>query len=140
MKIFFVCLLALVACPVFAQTTAQKEIEQKVEKLRLSLIDPTEKNLGDLAADQLTFGHSSGKIENKTEFIEALVSGKSNFNSIEFKDQSITISGNTALVRHKLYAELTDGEKISNIAIGILLVWVKQHGKWKLLGRQAYKL
>jgi ketosteroid isomerase-like protein len=140
MKVFFVCLLALVACPVFSQTSAQKEIEQQVEKLRLALIDPTEKNLEDLVADQLSFGHSSGKIENKTEFIDALVSGKSNFNSIEFKDQAIIIAGSTALVRHKLHAEITDGEKKSNIAIGILLVWVKLSGKWKLLGRQAYKL
>ena len=87
-----------------------------------------------------SFGHSSGKIENKAEFIEALVSGKSNFNSIEFKDQTISISGSTALVRHKLYAEITDNGKTANIAIGILLVWVKQKGKWRLLGRQAYKL
>lgn len=140
MKVFIVCLLMVTVCTTFGQSQNEKEVATLVEKFRLALIDPTEKNLGDIADERLSFGHSSGKIENKAEFIEALVSGKSNFNSIEFKDQTINISGNTALVRHKFYAEITDNGKTSNIAIGILLVWVKQKGNWKLLGRQAYKL
>jgi hypothetical protein len=139
MKALCVCLFIVINTSLFGQSTL-KDVEEQVEKLRLALIDPTEKNLNDLAADELSFGHSSGKIENKTEFVEALVSGKSNFNKIEFKDQTVTLSGNTALVRHKLLAEIADGDKTSNIAIGILLVWVKQKGTWQLLGRQAYKL
>lgn len=133
-------LLMFVGLSTFGQSQDEKEVANAVEKFRLALIDPTEKNLSDIADEKLSFGHSSGKIENKAEFIEALVSGKSNFNSIEFKDQSISISGSTALVRHKLHAEITDNGKTANIAIGILLVWVKQKGKWRLLGRQAYKL
>lgn len=140
MKISIACLLMFVGFSSVGQSTDQKEVANLVEKLRLAIIDPTEKNLRDIADEQLSFGHSSGKIENKTEFIETLVSGKSNFNSIEFKDQTITISGNTALVRHKLYGEITDNGKTSNLALGVLLVWIKQKGKWKLLGRQAYKL
>ncbi|MBL7871578.1 MAG: nuclear transport factor 2 family protein [Cyclobacteriaceae bacterium] len=140
MKIYCALLFVAGMHPLVGQPSSQSEIEGYVEKFRLALIDPTQRNLSDLTSDQLSFGHSSGKIENKTEFIEALVSGKSNFNSIEFKDQIITISNATALVRHKLFAEITDGEKISTIAIGVLLVWVKEEGKWKLLGRQAFKL
>lgn len=140
MKTLVVCTLMLVSFFAMGQSQDEKEVAARVEKFRLALIDPTENNLGDLADDHLSFGHSSGKIENKAEFIEALVSGKSNFNSIEFKDQTITLSGNVALVRHKLYAEITDGEKSSNIAIGILLIWIKKKGTWELIGRQAYKL
>jgi len=140
MKAFCVGLFVILSSSLFGQTSAMKEVEARIEKLRLALINPTEKILSDLTADELSFGHSSGKIENKKEFIEALVSGKSNFTTIEFKDQTITISGSTALVRHKMFAEITDGDKTSNIAIGILLVWVNQKGQWNLLGRQAYKL
>jgi ketosteroid isomerase-like protein len=140
MKTLCACLFIIISPSLFGQASSQKQLEDQVEKLRLALIDPTEKNLSDLVADQLSYGHSSGKIENKKEFIEALVSGKSNFNIIEFKDQTATMSGNTALVRHKLLAEMTDGGKISNITIGVLLVWTKEKGEWKLLGRQAYKL
>ena len=140
MKIFIACLFMVIGFSKFGQSQDHMEVANRVEKFRLALIDPTRENLTGIADEQLSFGHSSGKIENKAEFVEALVSGKSNFNSIEFKDQTITISGNTALVRHKLYAEIIDGDKISKIAIGVLLVWVKQKGTWKLLGRQAFKL
>lgn len=118
----------------------QKEVTNLVEKYRLALIDPNEKNLSALIHDQLTFGHSSGKMENKAEFMEALVSGKSNFNSIEFTDQTVTMSDNVALVRHKMHAEITENEKTSPINLGVLLVWKKQKSSWKLIARQAYKL
>lgn len=140
MKTFCGFIFVLVSTSLFGQTSSLKEVEGQVEKLRLAMIDPTEKNLKDLTADELSYGHSSGKVENKTEFIEALISGKSNFSKIELKDQTVTLSGNTALVRHKFFAEIIDGDKTSNVAIGILLVWVKQKGKWQLIGRQAYKL
>jgi ketosteroid isomerase-like protein len=140
MKIFIACLFMFVGFSAFGQSQDEKAVDNLVENYRLALIDPTEKNLSALVHDQLTFGHSSGKMENKAEFLEALISGKSNFNSVEFKDQTVTISDNVALVRHKMHAEITENEKNNNINLGVLLVWKKQKSGWKLIARQAYKL
>lgn len=122
----------------FAQT--EKDLENQVEKLRLALIDPTESNLKELSSASLTYGHSSGTLENQDQFIEALVSGKSDFASISFEDQEILVEKNIGIVRHYLVADVVEGDKINPIKIGVMLVWQKEKGSWKLLARQAYKL
>ena len=123
----------------FAQP--QKEVEAAVEKLRLTMIDPTAAALKSITSKDLSYGHSSGTMENQTEFIEALVSGKSDFKSILLSDQSIALSGkNIALVRHKLKGETFNAGVVGTLNLGVLLVWSKEKGEWKLVARQAFKL
>ena len=131
---------ALFMSVTFAFAQAEKEVEARVNELRLALIDPTVTNLGEISSMDLTYGHSSGKMENQAQFIEALVSGSSDFKSISFEDQTIQVKNNVAIVRHNLVADVLDGGKANSIRIGVLLVWQKEKGSWKLLARQAYKL
>lgn len=119
---------------------SEKDIEYQVEKLKLALLDPSEATLKDLTSPSLTYGHSSGLLENQDAFIEALVSGKSDFESISFTDQSVVIEKNVGIVRHILIADIKDGDKKSSIRIGVMLVWQKEKREWKLIARQAYKL
>lgn len=118
----------------------EKEVAEAVEKMRKAMINANKAELENIAAEELSYGHSSGKIENKAEFIEALVSGKSDFETIELMDQSIKVAGNTAIVRHKLAGKVKDNGKPGNVNLGVLLIWQNQNGEWKLLARQAFKL
>ncbi|WP_296704197.1 nuclear transport factor 2 family protein [Algoriphagus sp.] len=138
MKTLLSFLFFLIALTTYGQS--ENELAGQVEKLRLALIDPTENILKELSSASLTYGHSSGLLENQDQFIEALVSGKSDFSTASFEDQSIVIENNIGIVRHYLVAELVEGEKINSIKIGVMLIWQKEEGKWKLLARQAYKL
>jgi hypothetical protein len=111
-----------------------------VENLRLAMLSGERSALEKITAAQLSYGHSGGKIENRKEFIEQFVSGRSDFTEITLTDQSITITGSTAVVRHTLSAVTNDaGKGPGSIHLSILLVWVKQNGTWKLLARQAVK-
>lgn len=140
-KTFGLLLLYVALCiSVQAQSKEEKEVAAAVENLRKAMIDADKAQLEKLAADELTYGHSSGTIEDKDAFIEALVSGKSDFETMDLTDQTIKVAGNTALVRHQLSAKVNDSGKPGNVNLGILLVWQKQGGNWKLLARQAYKL
>jgi hypothetical protein len=132
--------IALFMSATFAFAQAEKEVEIKVNELRLALLDPTVDNLGEITSMDLSYGHSSGKIENQAQFIEALVSGSSDFKTMSFEDQTIQAKNNVAIVRHNLVAEVVDGGNASSIRIGVMLVWLKERGSWKLLARQAYKL
>ena len=124
----------------FAFAQAEKEVEARVNELRLALIDPTVAKLGEISSMDLSYGHSSGKMENQAQFIEALVSGTSDFASASFENQTIQVKNNLAIVRHNLVADVLDGGKANSIKIGVMLVWQKEKGSWKLLARQAYKL
>ena len=123
-----------------AQSKDEKQVEASVEKLKQAMISGDRASLETIAAEDLSYGHSSGNIENKSAFVESIASGKSDFVNMDLQDQTIKVSGKTALVRHKLFADIFDGGKAGKIKLGVLLVFQKQKGDWKLLARQAFKL
>jgi ketosteroid isomerase-like protein len=114
-------------------------IARSVEALRNALLDADKSTLDRLCAGKLTYGHSAGTLENKEQFVTANTNGFARWLSLEFNDQSIEVSGDTALVRHTMVGETEHSGKVHPIKIGILLVWQRQDGAWKLLARQAYK-
>jgi len=136
--LFVLCYVLSVAS--FAQSADEKQVAAAVETLRKAMLDGDKSQLEAITASELTYGHSSGKMEDKAAFVQALVSGTSDFVTINLADQTIKIVGNTALVRHHLTGENKDGGKPGTVNLGVLLVWQKQQGKWKLLARQAFKL
>ena len=115
------------------------ELEQSVEKLRIALIDANKSDLEKLTSSDLSYGHSSGKIENQEEFIANIISGKSDFVSISISNQTIKIIENTAIVRHMFSAETNNEGKQGSVSLSILLVWQKIDNNWKLIARQAVK-
>jgi len=126
--------------PLFAQSNKVTAVSEAVDKLKNSMITPKKDALYKMTVPELSYGHSSGLIENREEFVNALVSGKSDFKSIALTDQTIEVVGNTAYVRHKLAADVVDSGNAASINLGVLLVWIEQDGQWKLLARQAFKL
>ncbi len=123
-----------------AQSKDEQAVEAAVETLKNALISGDKTELENIAADELTYGHSSGKLEDKSAFVEALTSKVSDFKTIDLTNQTIKVVGNTALVRHELKADVVDSGKPASIHLGVLLVWQKEKGKWNLLARQAYKM
>ncbi|OZY86991.1 DUF4440 domain-containing protein [Cellvibrio mixtus] len=134
-------LCASLACTSYADSAAQEtqQLEAKVAALRTAMIDGDRDALLALSAPQLSYGHSGGAIEDQAAFVEKIASGKSDFVTMDLREQTISISGDTALVRHNLKADIKDGGVPNTIELGILLVWQKQAGDWKLLARQAFK-
>lgn len=116
------------------------DVGNAVDALRQAMVDGNKSQLEAIAAEELSYGHSSGLVENKAEFVGNIVSGKSDFTNIVLSDQSISVAGNTALVRHKFAAETNNGGTPGKITLHVLLVWQKQKGDWKLLARQATRL
>lgn len=123
----------------FAQTKDEQAVARSVEKLRKAIVDADKNTFASLVSDKLSYGHSAGFVEDKKVFIDNLVSGKSDFVSINLSNQTITISDNNAIVRHKLDAVTNDGGKPGEAHLLILMVWQKKAGKWILLARQGVK-
>lgn len=106
-----------------------------------AMVDPTPELMDSLCSDELTYGHSSGLIQNKTEFISDVVNGPFDFLSVEAPDQAINLLGNTAIVRHIFLAKASNRGEPVDIRIGNVQVYQRNNdGSWKLLARQAYKL
>ena len=123
-----------------AQSKQETAVANAVEQLRKAMVDADSVMLDKLTSPQLSYGHSGGAIDDKTVFVQKIVSGKSDFVTMEFPGQTISVSKNTAIVRHKLNAVTNDGGKPGEVHLAVLLVWQKLHGQWKLLARQAVKV
>lgn len=68
---------------IYSSTFAQKpNLEDSVEELRQLMVSPTKDGLTSIAHYKLSYGHSLGKIENRDQYVEALVSGKTGFTEI----------------------------------------------------------
>lgn len=118
----------------------QNDIENAVNTLTKLMITPDSAALDKLVLDKLSYGHSSGKIQDKREFMHSLLSAESDFVEINLSDQTVTVQGKTALVRHTLSAKTNDKNVPGTVKLYILLIWSKEKGGWKLLGRQAVKV
>ncbi len=120
----------------FGQSKEEAAVKEAVDQLTEALLSGDRASLTDIAADELTYGHSSGIVEDKAAFVEAIASGKTDFTKIDISDQTISVVGKIALVRHKMSADLGK----AHVDLGILTVWTKQKKGWKLLARQAIRL
>jgi uncharacterized protein YceK len=130
--------LALVGCSTVG-TGGMGDASAAAEKLRLLMINPDRAGLEAIVADELSYGHSGGKVDTKASFIADLMSGASDFVTITITDQSVRAAGNAALIRHTLSATTNDGGKPGTVTIKILQVWLQQSGQWKLIARQAVR-
>ncbi|AZB29609.1 nuclear transport factor 2 family protein [Chryseobacterium balustinum] len=131
----------LMAFAVSAQKMNDNEaVAATAEKLKLAMISGEKTELESLILPELTYGHSGGHIDDAKEFVEKLVSKKSDFVTIDITNQTVNIVGNTAIVRHHFYATTADlGKAPGDVTLDIVLVWVKTGKNWKLLARQAVK-
>jgi len=135
-----IAILLTVSLTMFAQNDAEKQVANTIEQLRKAMVDADSAQLVNLTAPALSYGHSSGKVQNKKEFIEKIVDGSSDFVTMDLTEQTITISDNIAIVRHRLDAKTNDAGKPGEVHLYILLIWQKQKTGWKLLARQAVKI
>jgi ketosteroid isomerase-like protein len=96
--------------------------------------------LEQLAADQLSYGHSDGRVQTKAEFVDGVMTSKAVIKSLNFPELTVAVAGDAAIVRHLFEAESETEGKTTTVRIGTLQVWQKQDGNWKLLARQGYRL
>jgi ketosteroid isomerase-like protein len=123
-----------------ADASDEATVRENSEALRKALLTADKTQLEVLAADQLSYGHSSGKVQTKAEFVDGVMTRKANVKSLTFPDLTVAVAGDAAIARHLYVSESETDGKPATIRIGVLAVWQKQDGSWKLLARQAYKL
>ena len=131
----------LTGAPVVAAPSGDEAaVAQAVEAFRNAMLKADRSQFEALCAGQLSYGHSAGRVENKAQFIDAATSGQSTWKFITLTGQTTQIVGDTAVVRHTLTGETERDGKTNPVKLGVLMVWHKQDGNWKLLARQAVRL
>jgi ketosteroid isomerase-like protein len=127
--------------PARAEGADAAAVAEAVAALTKAMLAADKARLEALTADQLSYGHSSGKVEDKATFVGVVASKKTVYKSIELSRQTVVVAGNDAIVRHAWQSESGTGDGKWNVSkIGVLQVWQKQPTGWRLLARQAFKV
>jgi ketosteroid isomerase-like protein len=123
-----------------ADASDEAAVKENVEALRKALLSADKGQLQQLTATQLSYGHSSGKLQSKAQFVEGVMTRKAVGKSLTFPDLTVAVVGDAAIARHLHVSESEIDGKPHSVRIGVLAVWQKQDRSWKLLARQAYDL
>lgn len=103
------------------------------------MLDPDRPRLDALIDPDLSYGHSGGRVDGKSRFIDDLMIGASDFVFIDNRDQTVKVLENLAIVRHTLGVTLNAHGQSRSININALQIW-RLHGTvWKLVARQAVR-
>jgi hypothetical protein len=133
-------LLAALEAPAFAQSADEAAVGRNNDALHKAIVAVDKAQLEGLTWPELSYGHSSGRIESKAQFVEALVTRKSVLSKIELSKMTTSIVGDLAIVRGHFSGISESTGKPVPTEIEMLMIWQKRGSDWKLLARQAYKL
>jgi ketosteroid isomerase-like protein len=121
-------------------TETRTQAEQEVLAAQRARLDATiakdEAALERLMADDLSYVHSSAKLESKAENIAAIV-GSGAYRKFELSDVVVRVEGDSAVITGK--ADITLGRPDGDMLLPVrfLDVWVRRDGEWRELAWQS---
>jgi ketosteroid isomerase-like protein len=124
--------------------TAQSKDEQQVIE-RTQLLSRTvfgtkdSMTMEDLFAKTATYGHSHGNLQTRQEAINGVVHNKSAYTDTLLTNIKVIFANKETAIARYLYkaTETSKDGKVTPLNFSMMLVWVKEDGKWRLFGRQA---
>ncbi len=139
MKKLFTILILFAATITVAQTPDETKLIQTAKEFHQALVSKNTVSINQQTDKALSYGHSNGWIETKTDLIKDL---ETEFISYQdFKEDSISITMNGNMANMRFVADITATMKGSTNTyhLKVLEVWVKKSRRWVLFGRQAVK-
>jgi ketosteroid isomerase-like protein len=131
----------LAALPASALSADEQAVAKSLEAFRAAQAAKDPKALAALCAEELSYSHSDAHIEDKATFVKNATKPEGKMISLEYKDPTIRVVGDAAIVRFHWLGESEDADgKHSSTSLAVLMTWQKQHGSWKLLDRASTKM
>ena len=139
MKFFLLILFSLLCVGTFGQQTDEEKLTATVKEFHQALVNKNTVSINQQTDKALSYGHSNGWIQTKTDLIKDFETGYISYQN--FKEDSITvlINGNMANVRFVADITVTMKAATNTYHLKVLEVWVKKGKRWVLFGRQAVK-
>jgi hypothetical protein len=89
-------------------------------------------------SDELRYAHSSGVVDSKASFKEALVARKTVYEKFDYKERTILPAGpGVAIMSGRVLIDLRNASGPLTVDINYLAVWREEGGKWRFLAWQS---
>jgi len=119
---------------------AEREVLQMEEARVQAMLAGNLPVLNEFLSADLTYVHSGGQLETKSEFIERLKTGHLRYRRLDREEVRARVYGETAVITGRAHVEVdADGEKRA-FEIRFLDVWVRQNGRWQMVAWESTRL
>jgi hypothetical protein len=123
-----------------AQKPSTKLLSQSIAAFDKALLNKDSIALKELLDDKISYGHSNGWVQTKSEVIGDLFNGKLTYKTIAPSEATISTEGNTAAARMDVNVEVEMTGKLISLKLRVLQVWLWTNKHWVLFARQSVKL
>ena len=97
--------------------------------------------LAAILSDDLRYAHSSGTVDTKQSFIEALTSGRTKYVALDYEERAFTFPApGVALMTGRARVRVANASGENDMLLGFLGVWREENGHWRFLAWQSCKL
>lgn len=136
-KIFVIALLLNI---VFANAqTEEEKLSTTLKEFHQALVTKNTVSINQQTDKALSYGHSNGWVETKTDMIKNLETGYMDYHSYKEDSLQVMINGNMANTRFVADINVTLNGNTGNYHLKVLEVWVKKGKRWLLFARQAVR-
>lgn len=139
MKGLYTILFSLVISSSFAQQTSEEKLINTIKEFHQALVNKNTVSINQQTDKALSYGHSNGWVQTKTDLVKDFESGYISYQSFKEDSISVSINGNMANVRFVADITATLKGTTSTFHLKVLEVWAKKGKRWILFGRQAIK-
>src|SRR5262245_28048041 len=131
--------LTTTSLPGQAESADETAVKKAIDDLVKAMTAADKAALEAVVTERLSFGHSNGMVENKAEFVGGIASKNVIYKSITLSDPTIIVVGNDAIARYTANVDVQRGGNPISLKLGVMTVWIKAGGTWKLLAYQAFR-
>ena len=125
---------------VFANAqTEEEKLTTTLKEFHQALVNKNIASINQQTDKALSYGHSNGWVETKTDVIKDLETGYIVYHS--FKEDSLKISINESVANARFVADIsaTMNGNNTSVHLKVLEVWVKKGKRWILFARQGVR-
>jgi hypothetical protein len=133
---------AVLAAPVPSEISQAAKEVMATEEARTSALDHSDTAaLERIMADDVTYIHSSGKVDTKKSYLDAIRSGQLHYLSWKPKNLQVRLLGDGGAVINGEYAVLVRDSRVQptpfDMNIFILTVYARRNGRWQQIAWQS---
>ena len=119
---------------------AESEIRQLESRRIQAMMKADAEELNRVLADDLTYTHSSGQVDTKSQLIESLKSGERKYQTIEPQDVKVRLYGDAAVVTGRAKLKTVSKGQESSFQVQFTDVYAKKKGHWQMVAWQSSRL
>jgi len=138
MKLYLLLIMLTMSSLVIGQDTTG--LKKATVLLNEALLKKDSSVLMQLLDNNISYGHSNGWIQSKSDVVEDFASGKISYTKLEVSDEKFQIQQQAVAIRNITTVEGVVSGNSFKMSLQVLQIWKRIKVKWVLIARQSVKL